>query len=589
MTTSRGAARTHWLGLALLALISVILATACGDDDAGDGESPASPSTTASEDSTVDRLRANAAAFEYRAGKHGGTLTFATISDPLTFNLAISNDASSSGVLGYLFEGLTEVSWLTNEVEPALAESWENSADGLTWIFRLQRNVQWHDGTPLTAQDVEFTFNRIIYNDDIPASVRPAFTFRFLNEAGGWQEARMLVETIDDHTVRFVLPVPFAPFLRTMGAAIFPKHLLEQAVDDGVFAETWGLDTNPGEIVGTGPFTIESYAPAERVVLKRNPNYWLSDDEGERLPYLDSIVQVIVPDLEAELESFRSGESDIYGVPGKEFAALEPLQEEENFTIYRRGPDFGTTFLAFNMNAGVNPETGEPYVAPEKLAWFRNTEFRRAVSYAIDREAIIEKAFDGLGYPQWASISPAAGDFHNPEVRRFPHDPDKAKSILDSLGWRDRGRRRRARGRARQPDRIPDGDQQATTPCALRCLPSSTMTSKPSASAPNSSSGSSARSWDSWYPPTTGRRSSSGSRAVRNRTAASASGTAARRSISGIRTRRRPQQSGKRRSTGSTSRGARSWTGRNGSGSTNARRRSRRRTYRSSTPSCRSG
>ena len=430
--------RTHWLGLALLALISVILTTACGDDDAGDGESPASPATTASEDSTVDRLRANAAAFEYRAGKHGGTLTFATISDPLTFNLAISNDASSSGVLGYLFEGLTEVSWLTNEVEPALAESWENSGDGLTWIFRLRRDVQWHDGTPFTAQDVEFTFNRIIYNDDIPASVRPAFTFRFLNEAGVWQEARMLVETIDDHTVRFVLPVPFAPFLRTMGAAIFPKHLLEGAVDDGVFAETWGLDTNPGEIVGTGPFTIERYVPGERVVLKRNPNYWLTDDEGERLPYLDSIVQVIVPDLEAELESFRSGESDIYGVPGKEFAALEPLRDEENFTIYRRGPDFGTTFLAFNMNPGANPETGEPYVAPEKLAWFRNTEFRRAVSYAIDREAIIERAFDGLGYPQWASISPAAGDFHNPDVHRYPHDPVEAKSILNSLGWRDR-------------------------------------------------------------------------------------------------------------------------------------------------------
>ena len=74
------------------------------------------------------------------------------------------------------------------------------------------------------------------------------------------------------------------------------------------------------------------------VVLARNPNYWLTDGDGERLPYLDSIVQVIVPDLEAELESFLSGESDVYGIPGKEYAGLEPLQEERNFTISRRGP-----------------------------------------------------------------------------------------------------------------------------------------------------------------------------------------------------------------------------------------------------------
>ncbi len=432
------AARTLWLGLGLPALITLIVATACADDDdAGVGESPGAAVEPAAEQSTVDRLRANAAAFEYRAGKHGGTLTVATISDPLTFNLAIANDASSSGVLGYLFEGLTEVSWLTNEVEPALAESWENSGDGLTWVFRLRRDVQWHDGTPFTAQDVGFTFNRIIYNDDIPASDRPAFTVRFLDEEGAWQAAEMSVDLIDDYTVRFVLPVPFAPFLRFMGTAIYPRHLLEQAVQDGVFAETWGLDTNPAEIVGTGPFTIESYAPAKRVVLKRNPNYWLTDDEGERLPYLDSIVQVIVPDIKAELEAFRSGESDIYGVPGKEFAGLEPLQEEGNFTIHQRGPAFGTTFLVFNMNPGVNPETAEPYLAPEKLAWFQNVEFRRAVSHAIDREAIIERVFDGLGYPQWASISPAAGDFHNPEVRQYPHDPDEARSILNSLGWRD--------------------------------------------------------------------------------------------------------------------------------------------------------
>ena len=140
--------------------MSMLALSACGDD---------------AETTIVDQLRENAEQFEYTIGKQGGRLTFATISDPLTLNLAIANDASSSGVLGYLFEGLTETSWLTDEVEPALAESWERSDDGLTWTFHTRRGVTWHDGTPFTAHDVDFTFNRVIYNDDIPASSRSAF------------------------------------------------------------------------------------------------------------------------------------------------------------------------------------------------------------------------------------------------------------------------------------------------------------------------------------------------------------------------------------------------------------------------------
>ena len=453
-TTTPGRPLGLWLGLASLALVAIVLATACGDDDdvaptetvpateQATAEPTATPTAEATaepraEDGRLGQLQANASEFEYQIGTFGGTLTFATISDPLTFNLAIANDASSSGVLGYLFEGLTEVSWLTNEVEPSLAESWENSSDGLSWTFRLREDVRWHDGEPFTAQDVAFTFNQIIYNDDIPASSRGTFTYRFLNDAGEWQTARMSVDVIDDYTVRFDLPVPFAPFLRAMGTPIYPKHILEQAVADGVFAETWDIETDPAEVIGTGPFTIESYEPAKRVVLKRNPNYWLTDGQGERLPYLDSVVHIIVPDIEAALAAFRSGESDLFGVPGRDYAEVYPFQEEENFTIHRRGPGFGTTFLAFNQNPGTNAETGEPYIAPEKLAWFQNTQFRQAVSHAINRDAIIEGVFDGLGYPQWASISPSAGDFHNPEVRRYEYDPDTAVGILDELGWVD--------------------------------------------------------------------------------------------------------------------------------------------------------
>ena len=438
-------------GLAILLVASLLMVAACSDDPQPATSTPQQttatpvpntstpvPATGTPEPDVVDQLKKNAEEFEYAVGKHGGTLTFATISEPLTFNLAIANDASSSGVLGSLFEGLTEVSWLTDEVEPALAESWARSDDGLTWTFYIRRDVTWHDGEPFTAHDVDFTFNRIIYNDDILASSRATFQFRSIDEeTDQWQESPMTVRALDEYTVECVLPVPFAPFLRSMGTAIYPRHILEKHVDDDSFTDTWDIETDPAEIIGTGPFTIESYEPMSKVVMERNPDYWLKNEAGNSLPYLDRIVHNIVPDLETELAKFLAGESDSHGVLGEEFAELDPQQEEGNFTIYKRGPAFGTTFLGFNMNPGKNSETGDPYIAPEKLAWFQNKEFRQAAAHSIDKDAIIDDVQHGLGYPQWAAISPAAGDFHNPDVRRYEYDLDKANEILDGMGWTD--------------------------------------------------------------------------------------------------------------------------------------------------------
>ena len=415
--------------IALLLVSSLVILAACRDDGA---------ESDAQESNIVEQLRKNAEEFEYAIGKPGGTLTFATISEPLSLNLAISNDASSSNVLGNLFEGLTETSWLTDEVEPALAESWQRSDDGLTWTFNIRKDVRWHDGQPFTAHDVDFTFNRIIYNQDIAASSAASFHFRYFDEATGqWEESPMTVTALDDYTVQCILPLPFAPFLRSMGTAIYPKHILEKHVDDGTFESTWDIETDPSEIIGTGPFTIESYEPGQSLVLKRNPDYWLKDSAGNSLPYLDKIVRVIVPDLAAELAKFRAGESDTHGVTGEEFAELELLQESENYTLYRRGPAFGTTFLAFNMNPGVNAETGQPYLTPEKLDWFSTKEFRQAIAHSIDKDTVIRDVLHGLGYPQWASISPATGDFHNPFVPRYEYNLDKANRMLDDLGWTD--------------------------------------------------------------------------------------------------------------------------------------------------------
>ncbi len=416
----------------LVAVVAALSVLACSD------EIPSAPSEGAGDEDVVALLGANAEQFQYEIGEYGGTLTFATISEPLTFNLALANDASSSGVLGYLFEGLTDISWLTGEPQPNLAESWDVSADGLTWTFYLRDDVVWHDGEPFTAADVEFTFNQIIYNEDIPTSDRAAFTFRLLDDNGEWQEAPMTVTAIDDYTLRCVLPVSFAPFLRSMSQSIFPQHILQPYIDEGMFAEVWDIDTDPSEVIGTGPFVISGYTPGERIAFERFDAYWMTDAEGNRLPYLDRVIQIIVPDLEAELEAFLNGEADLHGVLGAEYAQLEPLQEDRNFTIHRRGPTFGSTFLTFNMNRGTNPDSGDPNLASEKLYWFSNQQFRQAVAFSIDKAAIIEQVQHGLGYPQWSPISPATGAFHNPDVATYEYDLDRANEMLDELGWADR-------------------------------------------------------------------------------------------------------------------------------------------------------
>ena len=128
---------------------------------------------------------------------------------------------------------------------------------------------------------------------------------------------------------------------------------------------------------------------------------------------------------------------DVHGVLGEEFATLDPVQAAENFTLYSRGPAFGSRFLVFNLNPGSDAETGEPFVAPEKLRWFENTRFRQAVAHSVDKAAIIRDVSHGVGYPQWAFVSPAAGDFHNPNVQRYEYDIEEANAILDGLGWMD--------------------------------------------------------------------------------------------------------------------------------------------------------
>jgi len=363
------------------------------------------------------------------SSKYGGALVLSTTSDPRSFNDIIAKETSTTLVTELIFEGLTRTNAATTKVEPHLAKRWEVSDDGLSWTFYLREDVRWNDGEPFTADDVVFTFNDLIYNPDIPSSARDVFTV---------EEQIFHVEKIDDYTVRFTLPVKFAPFLRGMGQAILPQHKLKKIVEEGKFNFSWGIDTSPGEIVGTGPFMLARYDPGQRLVFVRNPHYWKHSPEGDQLPYLDKIIYLIVQNQDIALLKFVDGVTDAYGFRGMDYPLLKPLEKEMNFTVYDLGPDLGSNFLVFNQNRGVHQGTGKPLVDPRKLAWFTDLNFRRAVAHAMDKAKMIEIVKNKLGYPQHSPIGPGAGFFHNPNVPEYDYDLGKAKAILKESGFQDR-------------------------------------------------------------------------------------------------------------------------------------------------------
>lgn len=360
---------------------------------------------------------------------YGGQIVLATTSDPKSFNDILAKETSTTEITNLIFEGLTTTDPVDARVIPNLADHWDVSDDGLNWTFYLRRDVFFNDGKQFTADDVVFTFMDLIFNDDIPSSARDIFTI---------DGQAITVEKVDDFTVHFSLPLKFAPFLRSLSQAILPKHKLEQFVKDKTFNHAWGIDTKENQIVGTGPFMLSKYQPGQRIIFKRNPYYWKKSKDGHSLPYLDKIVYLIVQNSDVTLLKFLEGSIDVYALGGKDFPLLKPMDLEKNFTIYNLGPTFGSQFLFFNQNPGVNPKTHEPFVVPYKLNWFRDKEFRQAIAYCIDKKRIIEIVKNGLGFEQDSAMGPATGYFHNPNVKKYEYNLDQAREILQKAGYKDR-------------------------------------------------------------------------------------------------------------------------------------------------------
>jgi peptide/nickel transport system substrate-binding protein len=360
-------------------------------------------------------------------GISGGRLVVSAIGDPKTFNYIMANESSSVDIDRLLFWQLLNFDVPSQEVEPGLAESWTNSPDGKTWTFTLRKNLRWSDGAPLTADDVIFTWNDVIYNTNINTVARDPFIV---------DGKKFTITKIDDLTIQVVTPKVYAPFLVEFGAGvpIIPKHILEKSVEDGTFSSAYGVNSKPEDIVGSGPFRLKEYKPAEYTMLERNPYFLEVDKKGQRLPYFDNIILTVVPDVNAAFLRFLSGESDEVGVPPYEYDRFKTEADKGKFSLLDPGIGLEMNFLWFNENTNVNPKTGQPYVDLKKLKWFRNVKFRQAVSYAIDRENIIKSILSGRGVPSYGFETAGNKKWFNPNIQKYPLDTDKALALLKEIG-----------------------------------------------------------------------------------------------------------------------------------------------------------
>ncbi len=363
--------------------------------------------------------------FHIKEGKEGGEIRFVLNSDPRTLNPALAQETSSTAVLSYLFTGLTKIDLKSMQVVPDLAQKWEEKEGGRVYIFHLRRNVRWSDGEPFTADDVVFTYRDIYLNPQIPNSTGDMFRGILKSQ----EDIKNFVRKIDKYTVEFRLPEAFAPFLNALSAPILPKHKLERFVKEGNFMTAWNVNTDPKDIVGTGPYRLKRYIKGVMVEYEANPYYYEYDNSGRQLPYIKRKIGYIVQDPDTALLKYSLGEIDYMGVRPQDVLFISRVK---NTTLYDLGPTPSTTFLVFNQNPNSK-------VPKHKLRWFQNREFRRAISHAIDREGICYLVYNGLADPLYGPITPANRPYYTEGL--FPvyeYNLKKARAILESLGFKDR-------------------------------------------------------------------------------------------------------------------------------------------------------
>jgi peptide/nickel transport system substrate-binding protein len=371
-------------------------------------------------------------------GKHGGRFVVGATTSPKTFNPIMANENSSNDIAQQLFVALTDINYQTQEDIPMLARSWEFSDSGRTVTFHLRRGMKFSDGHPLTSDDVTFCFDVVM--DPV---LHPSMQDGLSMDVNG-KHLSYTYSAPDSYTFVITTPAPDALVLsHASNIRIMPRHILESAFKSGDFASRYSTATPCESLVTGGPFRVKAYLENQHTVLERNP-YWFGVDAlGQRLPYLDELVFKVAKDQDVAAQMFHAGELDgLDNVKPEDYKQYAADQKAKSFTLHEVGTSFNTNFLWFNLNRVRVPEKGKkvgaPLVDEYKYAWFSNRDFRRAISMAIDREAIIKGPFFGYGVKGWSILTQGNERWYDSTITAPDHDPESARALLDRLGLTDR-------------------------------------------------------------------------------------------------------------------------------------------------------
>ena len=323
----------------------------------------------------------------------GGSWTSVFAGDPV-MNSTIALGIPSFWSSAILFDALTKPDERGRPV-PNLAERWDISSDGKTYTFYLRKDVKWHDGRPFTADDVKFTMDTI-KDPKTNTSLRGNF---------GPVER---VDVVNASTVRFTLSRPYVTLLSWLYtySGIVPKHILE-----GKDVNTY-TDFSKKTPIGTGPFKIREYRPAEYVMLERYDAY-----HGAK-SYLDRVIWKIIPDTNAAVAQLRAGGLDfISNIPP---TAVRPLQQDRNLEVmFVDAARYD--FVALNLN----------------MPMFQDKKLRQALAHALNRQALLNVGTEGFGVLAHGPIGPAHGDWYNRRLRPLPYDTARGAALLAEAGWTD--------------------------------------------------------------------------------------------------------------------------------------------------------
>jgi peptide/nickel transport system substrate-binding protein len=329
-----------------------------------------------------------------------GQLHFCLRSEPKTFDpLKVEDDASVA--IRYLTGGvLVRMNRQTQALEPELAQSWKVSKDGKNITFKLRSGVSFSDGTPFSAEDVAYTIQQLMD----PALHSPTGdTFR---SGPGNVDTKILSST----QISVTFPAPVAGLDRLFDqVAILSAHSPKK------------------EMAVLGPFMVADYKPGATVLLKRNPNYWKSDEQGHKLPYLDSIQLDIQPNRDVEMLRFKRNEIDLINALDSEY--FDKLASTSPQLVHDAGASLDSEQMWFN-------EVAKSPLPAYKKTWFRSAAFRRAISEAINRADMAKIVFRGHAQAAIGPVSPANKFWFNSKLKPENYSPDAALKALQAEGFR---------------------------------------------------------------------------------------------------------------------------------------------------------